>query len=1197
MSEDQADALTLATAFQAATDDDIRLTLNAMSNVHAQAGKEPLHYYIVPATWFSKAYPVLTSRTSDGITDGWKEELGRISNSRLMNVVERENSSDDEETGSLNPCSVLEVQKKRFDLMHRRIRENQRQSTMKPGLVHARDFFFLGPGAWALVKEKFDFDGYELARPVVAGPQNTLAIQLMEEESEGNKATMITIPPSGRFPYERVAAEAGSATALAIVPEDEDGNNESSAVFIPKPWESSRSQEDTKVDDNAPVLLLPPSTTSVVGPLSDNMEVEDLLENTSTPVFIGRKQRASGLANLGNTCFLNSSIQCLAHTGPLRSYFLSGEYARDLNKDNPLGTGGELATQFASLMGEMWGVAMKRRSVLGAASSSSYLDSSSGTIYPRSFKYCLGKHAEQFVGYDQHDSQEVATYLLDKLHEDTNRVTKKPYVEVPEQGEDESDDVAADKAWKLHQKREDSRVLENFMGQIKSRLECCQEGCNRISTTYDPFMFLSVPIPGSNDRKLSVTFVPLDPTQRMRSMSLTVSKTALVSGLLHKMNTELVEKGVIEEPIPLEDLAVADIWNGEIFGWLQQNSDADRIRDSDKTFVYQLRALGEVQADSKDIEEKNVPPVEVFGRPKRKRRYTLNLATQTRLNGEDTWQKELENYVKSTMMLLSLFNPKRGSNEERIAFYKKLETFIDLCLKEIDEEESTGTKRPRDGNEKVSEGDSRDMEEQLVGLLDRCDAVPSFKGVRCRQDVAILEFCANQLRAYTLRMLRTKAVSFRDGILIQVIMRRSKPGSKHESFGPPLVLRIPARMTVFAFRLYLAHRVSRSIHASRPQNANNQEPFVESPPAVSLEARFGPTEVVALRQVAFSYERKGGHGSRPGISSDGKTMGMVSRNDDKGENGRTATTAVHTDEAEKELVAELVGPNGTVYVDWQQDRSDWFFDIAEFNYQEPLVSPALTSLDDEDEKPISVMDCIEKYCQKEQLEETEMWYCNRCKDHVRAWKQFHIYRAPPILIVHLKRFHYSASTHRRNKITSLIEFPLQGLDLTHLVSHFADGQEPIYDCYAVSNHYGSLGGGHYTAYTLGEDGSWLHYDDSVVSEATKVITPAAYVLYYRRRDVEVGQDPIIDGQTAAMMVDPTNPSCVPIEDPANDFSQAVESDDVDDNMAVDGSSRTSPSPISDLGSVDGVNDEPTDSNIVSFAPESGLSYQDFPPLQ
>jgi hypothetical protein len=789
---------------------------------------------------------------------------------------------------------------------------------------------------------------------------------------------------------------------------------------------------------------------------------------------------------------------------------------------------------------------------------------------------------------------------LDKLHEDTNRVTKKPYVEIPEQGDDESDDVAADKAWKLHQKREDSRVLENFMGQIKSRLECCQEGCNRVSTTYDPFMFLSLPIPGSNDRTLGVTFVPLDPTQHMRSMSLTVSKSALVSGLLSKMNEELVENGAISEPIPLDDLAVADVWNHEIFGWLQQNSDADRIRDSDKTFVYQLRTLAEVQEESKDTEEKKIHPAEVFGRHKRQRKYTLDVATLTRLNREVDWQKELENYVKSPMMFLSLFNPNRGSNEERINFYKKLETFIDLCLKEIDEEESTRTKRPRDGDNKVVDDDSPDMEEQLKGLLDRCDAAPSFKGVRSRQDVAILEFCSNQLRAYTLKMLKRKKVSYRDGVLVQVIMRHPKLGLKYDPLGPPIVLRIPARMTVFAFREYLARHVSRSICTNRPQSSDGVESFSQSPGTNPLETLFGSTQVMALRQVALTYERKGGYGTRASSSSTGTKMGMVSRIDETDENGRPGVSiAVHTDEAEKELVAEAVGSNGTIYVDWPQDRGEWFFDATEFDRQDPLLSAGSTSSNDQQEKVITVMDCIEKYCRKEQLEETELWYCNRCKNHVRAWKQFHIYRAPPILIIHLKRFHYSASTHRRNKISSFIDFPLKGLDLTHLVSYYADGQEPIYDCYAVSNHYGSLGGGHYTAYTLGDDGTWLHYDDSVISEATKVITEAAYVLYYRRRDVDVGHDPILDSQTATIVVDQTNTSSIPIEEPPSDMPPAIDANDVDDNMAVagDGSSRTSPSPISDLGSMDGVNDESNEGNIVSFAPESGLSYTDFPPLQ
>jgi hypothetical protein len=68
---------------------------------------------------------------------------------------------------------------------------------------------------------------------------------------------------------------------------------------------------------------------------------------------------------------------------------------------------------------------------------------------------------------------------------------------------------------------------------------------------------------------------------------------------------------------------------------------------------------------------------------------------------------------------------------------------------------------------------------------------------------------------------------------------------------------------------------------------------------------------------------------------------------------------------------------------------------------------------------------------------------------------------PDILVFHLKRFSYSR--YLKNKLDTFVDFPIHNLELSKYVKK-KDGHSFTYELFAISNHYGGLGGGHYTAF-------------------------------------------------------------------------------------------------------------------------------------
>ncbi|EMS64211.1 Ubiquitin carboxyl-terminal hydrolase 8 [Triticum urartu] len=148
----------------------------------------------------------------------------------------------------------------------------------------------------------------------------------------------------------------------------------------------------------------------------------------------------------------------------------------------------------------------------------------------------------------------------------------------------------------------------------------------------------------------------------------------------------------------------------------------------------------------------------------------------------------------------------------------------------------------------------------------------------------------------------------------------------------------------------------------------------------------------------------------------------------------------------------------------------------------------------------SLYACLEAFIKEEPLGPEDMWYCPGCKEHRQASKKLDLWRLPEILIIHLKRFSYSRYT--KNKLDTYVDFPIHDLDLSSYIRDRSGQMSNHYQLYAVSNHYGSMGGGHYTAYVY-NDGKkkWYDFDDRCVSgleNEDSIKTSAAYVLFYRR---------------------------------------------------------------------------------------------------
>lgn len=145
----------------------------------------------------------------------------------------------------------------------------------------------------------------------------------------------------------------------------------------------------------------------------------------------------------------------------------------------------------------------------------------------------------------------------------------------------------------------------------------------------------------------------------------------------------------------------------------------------------------------------------------------------------------------------------------------------------------------------------------------------------------------------------------------------------------------------------------------------------------------------------------------------------------------------------------------------------------------------------------NIYDCFDMYSKSEIMEGENAWFNEKTGQKEDIKKQIVFWNFPKILVISLKRF----SPDGTQKLNAMIDFPFD-LDLSTYVKGY-NASSFQYELYGICNHMGGVMGGHYTAFAKHADNTWIHFNDNsveVVDDATKIITPLAYCLFYRKKN-------------------------------------------------------------------------------------------------
>ena len=759
-----------------------------------------------------------------------------------------------------------------------------------------------------------------------------------------------------------------------------------------------------------------------------------------------------GLNNLGNTCYMNTGLQCLSNCELLTKYFLEDYYKEFVNKENPIGSQGEIVEKYSQLIHHLW-------------------YGNNDCVSPIQFKVAFGKNYNAFADFRQQDSQEFISYLLDALHEDLNKVKNKPYVQAKDlsPGMPEEDQFKMQKD--LYLCRNQSFIVDLINGFYKSTVYCPDENCKNISKSFEPFNMITLSLVNEAQlrkleefqneenkklgiRVLTVTFIPFKINYKPLKFPIKVKKEMDIFSFKKKIealtgfnkNSFEIYKMQGSEFVPIKPniIILDEFLNGDKSVYLHQippyvfdkpldyfdktynklNSDHDKyfleeekyegndlydeynkVEKKSKTDDDCERSANRMQIDDKN-EDKNDQDI----KKKLNKSFDEDIEMKDdslNINKEKWIKAEFYNYSYSNEKSKDKKNEETRINRSRIVYINKEwdNTQIYLCILEMLEE-------TRNDLEEIKAEWFKDIKEftKKIGKMED-EAKKGEKNKKKNNDSAILDLF-DQTANHPLMLQYLGVYNFNKTNIME----------KKENWKNVVFPFDPKKSTI--------------------------KTIIKS----ALEKNNELTDIELLFKIIWKpvFAKEYSEGASP----------------------------------------------------LEMEKSEKLEDILKTQKEDEFLKKNNAKNIKENEgkkknKKLKLEELLNNFNELEKLTKDNKWYCPKCKQFQLADKKMEIFTINEVVIIHLKRF------RNNRKIDNLVEFPIEGLDLGSYLSNKSD--KDIYDLFAVANHVGGLHGGHYFAYCKNcIDGEWYEFNDSHVSKIDnkKVVSENAYVLFYKRKREE-----------------------------------------------------------------------------------------------